>query len=84
MPVTRTPDPLSLPRTAAALALALLVALVLNPDVPLRWAREAPLPPEATLALIRWAEAAEAAAASAGLDRPRVQVQGLVQTLRGD
>ena len=83
MAVTRMPGPLTLSRTAGALALALLVALAVNPDVPLRWAREAPLPPEATLAMIRWAEALETEAAALGLDAPSAAIRAAVQSLRG-
>lgn len=84
MAVTRLPLPMSLPRTAAALTVALLVALSLNPDVPLRWAREAPLPPDITLALIRWAETLQSDAAALGLEGPRETVGAAVRALRGD
>ncbi|SEA13761.1 hypothetical protein [Rubrimonas cliftonensis] len=82
-PTPETP-PASLPvgRAAAALALALLVALSLNPRVPGGWARDAGLPEATTLAAIDAADALAAWAEAAGLTAPGDWVSARVQALR--
>lgn len=60
----------SVAATGAALLLAGLVALALNPGTPLAWAYDAPLPERLTLAAIRAGQWWEATGAALGLDRP--------------
>jgi hypothetical protein len=67
----------------AALFLAALVALALNPGTPLAWAYDAPLPEALTLAAIRAGEAIGAAGLSLGLDAPGEWLRGIMARLTG-
>ncbi|MEL6235872.1 MAG: hypothetical protein AAFR46_15860 [Pseudomonadota bacterium] len=69
-------------RVGIALALALGVALALNPDLPLNWAYDMELPETLSLALIDAAEAYRGAAQRAGLDALNAWAETAIEGLR--
>ena len=68
---------------AGALAIAALIALALNPEVPLNWALDAPLPEGPTLAAIRAGEWMADAGMALGLDAPGMAIRAAVDRLSG-
>jgi hypothetical protein len=73
----------TLPQGFAALLIAALVALVLNPETPLNWALDAPLPEGPTLAAIRAGEWIADAGHFLGLDRPGETLRAAMDHLSG-
>ncbi|MEM9197848.1 MAG: hypothetical protein AAGD12_08350 [Pseudomonadota bacterium] len=69
-------------RVGIALALALGVALALNPDLPLNWAYDTELPETVSLALIDWAEAYRGWAQNVGLDALNAWAEATIEELR--
>lgn len=73
----------SIAATAAALLLAGLVVLVLNPGTPLAWAYDAPLPVWAAFAAIDAGTWVEDTGLALGLDRPGQGLRGLIARISG-
>ena len=72
-----------LPAGFGALLVAALVALALNPETPLNWALDAPLPKGPTLAAIRAGESIAETGTALGLDRPGAEIRAAMDRISG-
>lgn len=73
---------LSVARAGGALALALIVAFLLNPALPLEWAYDAELPEALSLWLIDAAQAYRSLAEHLGLDTLNQWAEARIEALR--
>jgi hypothetical protein len=73
----------SIPAAGAALVLAGLVALALNPGTPLAWAFDAPLPAWAAFPAMDAGAWLDGAGRALGLDRPGEAVRAVIARVAG-